>query len=475
MNEIFIEKDKPYLRIAIKDHEKLLACYIEEETEEAVPGQIYLGIVKNIVPAIKGAFIDIGKAKDAFMHLDNNRDLKKGDYFLVEVLREATELKSANVTSLITIPGTYVVVNPMEKALKISRKISNSKFINEVKEQLKDVSTYGITVRSSAENVDINIIREEVQALNIVVDKIIAKGKYSLKPQLIYDDGGALGRILRDYINDGTKRIIVDDIKNYDLVKENIEKLHSSAELIMHEESRGIFDCYSIEKEILALRHKKVVLKSGGYIIIEKTEALYSIDVNSGKSTGEVAISKTAFKTNLEAAEEIARQIILRNLSGIIVIDFINMKDKKEKTEVIKILEAAFKKDNNKTTIYPFTDVNLVQITRKKRGKDIGSFLEESCKHCGGEGARLKWDYLKLLIKNQLIKLKGQHITKEFVITIDSKYKSEVQKKLTEFITFIEGHDCLLYLLYLDNFNSYKVEPVIFDSQRKNLQEYKIY
>lgn len=479
MEEIFIERDKEILRIALRENGRLKECFIEEESEEPSPGEIYKGIVKNIVPAIKCAFIDIGFKKNAYMYLHrkfNNENIKTGDEVIVEIMKEPIGEKGPKVTSQISIPGRYVVIVTYNNEINFSKKIEDdAEFVSYVNQNIRKPSDIGIMIRTNTVNANIEDINNEIEELYEQYKRIIREGSYSIKPKLIYN-GGSLGRLLIDILSENTGRVVVNTKDDYDNVKgflENKSDLNLTLELF--KEKQNLFSYHNIEKEILALRNSKVVLPSGGNIIIEKTEAMYVIDVNSSKNVKQSSIDKTALVTNLEAAEEIARQIMLRNLSGIIIIDFIDIDNYENKKKVLQLLKESFKYDKKKTVIYPFTQLNLVQIARKRRGKSIYDYIEDDCEVCHSKGKKLKLTYINNLIKNEIIKIGNEYEIKDIYIEIDEVYKKDILGDVIKFINEIDALDKKVYVNFMSNLESFKVEALLFGSQIKKFENIKIY
>jgi ribonuclease G len=479
VKEIYIERQEEFLRIAIKENNKLKECFIEEEYSGPIPGEIYKGVVKNIVPAIKCAFIDIGKSKDCYMYLDdkfNNTKIKKGDELIVEVLKEEIDKKGAKVTSAFGIPGTYSVVVNMNKDISFSKKINNRVFENMVTEQLIKPEDIGVMIRTNAFDVDINILNEEIKALYEIYKVVINRAEYSRNPILLFSDVGAINRTLRDILDKNTSKIVLNNESDFKFTKEFIEKRKDiNVKVELHNESRMLLDYYGIEKEILSLRNHRIPLKCGGNIVIDKTEAMYVIDINSGKNIKSRTLKKTAQSTNIEAAEEIARQIRLRNLSGIIIIDFIDIEDSEVRKNILDTLRTGFADDKNKTVIYPFTELNLVQIARRRRGKSIYEFIEEPCKHCGGKSSRIKLSYIQFLIKNEIFKMHKEQDIKDIYIEIDETYKKDILEDVLEFVRLIGALDNKVYVNFIPHLEKFKVESLIFANQIRNLQTYKIY
>ncbi|WP_298837725.1 Rne/Rng family ribonuclease [Clostridium sp.] len=479
MKEIYIERQEEILRIAIKENNKLKECFIEEENSGPVPGEIYKGVVKNIVPAIKCAFIDIGHNKDCYMYLDekfHNTKVKKGDELIVEVLKEAIDKKGAKVTSAFGIPGTYCVVVNMNKNISFSKKINNKAFETLVERSLIKPKDIGVMIRTNAVQVDINTLNDEVEALYEIYKNVINRGEYSRNPILLFSNAGALNRTLRDILDKNTFKIVLNNESDFEYTKKNTQtRSDIDVKVELHNESRMLFDYYGIEKELLSLRNHRITLKCGGNIVIDKTEAMYVIDINSGKNIKSRSLQKTAQTTNIEAATEIARQIRLRNLSGIIIIDFIDVEDLGVRKSILNALKEGFEDDKNKTVIYPFTQLNLVQIARRRRGKSIYEYIEEPCTLCGGKSSRVKLSYIQFLIRSEIFKINSEQVLLDIYIEIGEVYKKDIMDNVLEFVRQIGAIDNKVYVNFIPHLEKFKVESLIFANQIRNLQAYKIY
>jgi ribonuclease G len=478
MREIFIERRENLLRIAIKDQGRLSECFMEEENQGALPGQIYKGIVKNIVPAIKCAFIDIGLQKNAYLYMDNkfgNMRLKKGDEIIVEVLKEEIGDKGAKVTTAYSIAGRYIVINTMKKNTEFSSKISDNDFKDKIRKVLNRPEEVGIMIRTNAQGVEVQQIKNELDDLYEIYKGIKREAAYSIKPKLLYRDEGVLDRVLRDAINESTEIIMLDWEDDYNYVKNYVNtKNDINAAVRLYNEERTMFDYLGIEKDILTLRNGRVNLECGGYIIIEKTEAMYVIDVNSGKNVTSGAIKKTVMVTNLEAARVIPQQVLLRNLSGIIVVDFIDMDDEIAKKEIMNILREGFKDDKNKSIIYPLTELNLIQIARRRKGKSLLEYIEEDCLECKGRGKKIKTSYLLLLIKNEVLKADSEDKIKDFYIEVNYNYEKAIRENILSFIRDSGGLSKNIYLNFTTTVDLFKVEPLIFSNQIQCVEKFKI-
>lgn len=480
METIYIEREDDILRIVLREEDILKECFIEEEKLDPSPGKIYKGVVKNIVPAIKCAFIDIGCEKNAYMYLHHkfkNDNLKNGDEVLIEIMKEAIGEKGPKVTSFISVPGRYVVIVTNNNKIGFSKKIEdNDNFKDYIRNNINKPKDIGIMIRTNALDATIEDINKEIEKLYDIYKKIVQEGTYCLKPKLLYDGGGTLGRILNDILTFNTRKVIVNNNTDFKYIQKFVEdKSDLEFELELYEGNQNLFSYYNIEREILSLRNNKVMLPSGGNIIIDKTEAMYVVDVNSGKNTKETSIDKTALVTNLEAAREIARQIMMRNLSGIIIIDFIDIHDYEYKKKILNILKDEFREDKKKTIIYPFTQLNLIQIARKRRGKAISEYIEEECTMCHGRAKRIKISYINKLIRNEIKKIDDDYKINDIYIELDEKYKKDVLGDVIKFVQEIEAVDKKVYVNFINNLEYFKVEPLLFASQIKKLENIKIY
>lgn len=474
MRDIFVEKRESLLRIALKENDELVECIVEEESTAPQIGQIYKGRVKNILPGINSIFIDVGLEKEAYMYYSEElklQGIKKGQELLVEVVKEPLGNKGAKVSHKVSILGKYVVVTLGDEGITLSKRICSLEERKRLTTLIQPVRGLGIVFRTDAENATDKELRDE---LNILLLK-----KADMERKLMYSKGLGLiqsnSQIQKFFEElDNVKTRIYFDDKNYlEIVREFVKNKENFV-LEYYNDKRTLFDYYGIEKEIIKLRHKKVNLNCGGYIVIDKTEAMYVIDVNSGKNTRARDFNKTILQTNLEAAREIGRQIRLRNLSGIIVADFIDMRDESQKSIVLKAMKKALNSDKGNVRVFPFTELDLIQISRKRRGKSIYEYLEENCKRCKSNGFLLKRSYIENLIRNEIIKCCNENTINDFYIEVDKNYEEEINGDLFNFINNIDGLDKEIYLNFIDNIDGYKVEPLIFSNQKQNYEKFKV-
>lgn len=479
MKEIFIERRKEILRVAIKNSGSLTDCFIEEERHAPYPGQIYKAVVKNIIPALKSAFLDIGLEKNAYLYLDGKfekRNIKKGQELIVEVVKEELGQKGAKVTSAYSIPGRYCVLLTDNCDISFSSKITSKEYKKEVREAIKKPSEIGIKIRTVGQQVSLDEINQEIENLYREYSRILEESSYSIKPRLLYKGGGTIGKVLRDNLDNLVAKIIVDSKEDYQDIKEYVmDKKDVSTEVQLYEGHRSLFDFYGIEKEISLLKNERVNLSCGGYIVIENTEAMNVIDVNSGKNVASNLRELTALETNLEAARACARQIRLRNLSGIIVIDFIDMINESYKNKVLEELHKGFEDDKNKTIVYPFTQLGIVQIARRRKSLPIETYILDACKQCKGHGKKLKFSYVCMLIKNEILKVDKESKIKDIFIRLNSYYQGFVEENLKGFLSSIEAEGKKIYLKFIEEeVENFKVEPMIFKSQIDEVEKYLI-
>jgi ribonuclease G len=297
---------------------------------------------------------------------------------------------------------------------------------------------------------------------------------YLKKPGLLFDNGGILGEVLRDKLVGNDFIIYANNPWDYKYVKDFLKGLHNAhVNLKLYTGNKSLFSHYELENKILNLRNNKIDLKCGGYIVINKTEAMFVIDVNSGKNIKGNAMDKTVLITNLQAAEEISAQIILRNLNGIILIDFIDMDNNKNKKKVMDKLKEGFLMDKNKTVIYPFTELNLVQIARKRVGKSINDYIEEECGCCQGTGKKMKVSYMTLLIRNEILNMCCENNVEDIHIEIDPYYESYIKKNIKDFVKDIGGEDKRVYITYGKRLY-FKLEALLFASDIENFMNFRV-
>ncbi len=392
MQEILISKQEHKKTIALLENGKLQELYEEKEDSNRLEGNIYLGKVKDILPGMQAAFVDIGEEKNTFIHIkdvlpkvskvtgNKNEDLdkynikdyiKKDRNILVQVKKDATNLKGAKISTDLHIPGRFVVVMPKDNFITVSQKIEceneRERLINIAKKTIN--TDVGIIIRTAAEGKSEEVIKKDIEQTIEKWNDIKLQSE-SLKeneiPKVLYKNNSIIEKILLDTVDNGIERILVDDIQILEDVEKILKNINENHKVkIELKQTDNLLDIYDTDDQIEKLNSRKIWLKCGGFITIDKTEALTAIDVNSGKFTGKQNLEQTVLKVNEEASIEIARQLRLRDIGGIIIIDYIDMQEAKSREQVLETLKQALKKDRSKTQVIEFTKLNLLEMTRK--------------------------------------------------------------------------------------------------------------
>jgi ribonuclease G len=412
-SEILISSDPWENRVAILENGVLAELYIERE--ERVIGSIYKGKVQNVLPGMGAAFVDIGLGRNAFLYVDDinkqplnigdvevthghsgftiSEKVKKGDDVLVQIVKEPRGLKGARISTNVSLPGRYLILMPTGKYSGVSRKIESAAERDRLKGVMKRIRPEGMAtvVRTAAAGVSEAELIADLGVLIRMWHGILETFKRAASPSLLHRDMNLVYKAARDFITADVDRVLIDDEEEYRKVREFLSLLGPQhMERVQHyNHGRNLFEDYKIDEELARLMKPKVNLPSGGSIVIETTEALTVIDVNSGKFTGGKNLEDTIVKTNIEAAVEIARQVRLRDIGGIIVVDFIDMASESSRSKVIKALEDGLRRDRTRATIQSFSNLGLLEFTRKRIGKDLGAQLRGACPTCNGLGSVL--------------------------------------------------------------------------------------
>ena len=387
MTELFIKGQRDSREIALVENGKLIEYYEDTDNQIRKEGNIYVGIIKDIVKGMQSAFVDIGTEKNSFIHLkdilpkvdetkenlDQNVDIsqlvKKEDKILVQVKKDSNEKKGARVSTHINLPSKYIALMPNTDIITVSQKIEDKDEQERLKKLVREHLSKGngAIIRTSAQNKDKEII-EDIKEIEQKWEKIIQTSinPKSNKPQLLYKSENIMERILVDLTGKEIERVVVSSNELVEEFKE-IQKEHKEYKNIKLELQNDelIFQTHEIGKQIEKMQNRKIWLKCGGFITIDKTEALTAIDVNTGKYTGTKNLEQTVYKVNKEATIEIAKQLRLRDIGGIIIIDYIDMKNPKNKEEIEDLLKRELKKDRSKTQVEGFTRLDLMEMTRK--------------------------------------------------------------------------------------------------------------
>src|SRR5512139_3502365 len=490
-------------RVALLENGAVVELYIERAEERSIAGNIYKGRVVRVLPGMQAAFVDIGMDKAAFLYVSDVYDnaeemaeimtvgggevepddpesarpvsfpernlhiedrLQEGQEILVQVAKEPLGGKGARITSHISIPGRHLVLMPTVDHVGVSRRIEQDKERRRLRELILGIKppSCGFIARTAAEGVERDQIKAEMDFLLKLWQTIQRKSEHGPVPGLIHQDLDVTLRAVRDLFTHEVDKLVIDSPTEYEKILRFVDTFSPELKALvrLYEEPEPLSDAYGIEMELQRALAKKVWLKSGGYIVIEKTEALTAIDVNTGRYVGKRNLEETILKTNLEAVKEIAYQLRLRNIGGIIILDFIDMARELNREKVFNTLKDALRRDKSKTNILKMSDLGLIEMTRKRTKESLSRVLCEPCLYCEGEG------YLK----------STQTICYEIFREIERDHRSRAGHRI-----MVEVHPAVANLLcdeerhLLENLERrYQVQITVHASQHLHLEQYEI-
>lgn len=455
MKEIVVNATNYETRVGVLEDERLVEIYIERTTNKSIVGNIYKGKVTRVLPGMEAAFVDIGRGKDAFLYVndvfeDNSEFqgmlggeeaeagaggefeemkevlttvritdlLTEGRHVLVRVTKEALGTKGPRITTHVTLPGRYLVLMPTVDQVGVSRKIKSREERMRLRSLIHEMrrGPVGIIVRTAAEGVDAGNLETDLRYLEQLWEEIKRKADKSPAPSLVHGEMGVLERVVRDSLWSDVSSIHIDLERAYEQCVDFISKIDPAmvVKVKLYGQDFPIFEKFGVQKELEKALHDKVWLKSGGYIVINRTEALVAIDVNTGKFVGKRSLEDTIARTNLESVKEICRQIRLRDLGGIIVIDFIDMEEPENRRKLMDALELELKKDRSPSRIMQGSTTTLVILTRKRARQSLERTLCRPCPYCDGSGmiksvSTICYEILNE-IKKQSLFLEGEEV-----------------------------------------------------------------
>lgn len=432
--EIIVDDRPDRSLVAVMEDGQLMEIYFEYAKSCNSIGNLYKGKVENILPGMQAAFVDIGQERNGFLYVDditdtlkkqagNEKEIEKiihsGQELLVQVVKEQSGNKGARLTTNITLPGRYVVLMPTVDYIGISRRIEGEEERQRLLALASEVvpQGMGLIMRTAAEGCEKQALSADIKRLCQLWRRILDRNVKTSPPAIIHKDLELTERIIRDMLTEDVDSVVVSDLETRDRVAAVTASISPALVDKIHFASEGnLLTDYDLPGQLNKALRRKIWLKCGGYLVLDHTEALTVFDVNTGKYVGETNLAATVFQTNLEAAKEIARQVRLRNIGGIIVIDFIDMVTQEERDQVLGVLETELKKDRVKTNILGWTNLGLVEMTRKKFGHQLSDVLQKECPCCQSSGRVIAEEVVSLFAKEQLVKVADQSAAPGFYI-----------------------------------------------------------
>ncbi|MGB1197554.1 MAG: ribonuclease G [Thalassotalea sp.] len=437
--ELLINVTPSETRVALIENGVLQEVHVEREARRGLVGNIYLGKVIRVLPGMQAAFVDINLDKAAFLHAsdinssliindDNSSDnvpdirslVHEGQYIVVQVVKDPLGTKGARLTTDITVAARYLVLMPNASHAGISQRIEEPS----ERTRLKNIITpycnenQGFIVRTAAEGAGEDELKHDAEFLCRVWTKVLERKKRKQIKAALYQDLSLAFRVLRDFVGISLERIRVDSKLTFDQLGEFTQEFVPELTKVMeyYPGERPIFDLFDVENEIQRALHRKITLKSGGSLIIDQTEAMTTIDINTGAFVGHRNLEETIFNTNIEATQAIARQLRLRNLGGIIIVDFIDMTDADHKRRVLHSLDSAMVKDNVKFSISGFSALGLVEMTRKRTRESLEHILCSECEVCSGRGNLKTVETVCYEILREIVRVNRAYDADKFIV-----------------------------------------------------------
>ena len=497
VKEIVINSTAVQTRVAITEDGYLADFFVDYPENRRTVGDIYLGKVARVLPGIKAAFIDIGMKHDGFLHFsdigestkqlqdmigdDSDVDedeedespkrngtqnkpssdyptrpaipkLQKGQEILVQITKEPVNNKGVRVSSSISLPGRFCVLLPFDGKIGISKKISDFKERKRLRQIARGIlaKNYGLIIRTVAKDQPEDALKDDLNNLMKTWQEIETTVKTEKPPSLIYQDMSTTSSVIRDLFTPDITKVFIDSKKLYKQIKNYVQVVQPGLvdKIELFPSGTSIFDSFKIEEQIKTLMGRKVPLPSGGYLILEHTEAMVVVDVNSGRYAKSKEQEQNSLKTDLEAAREIARQLRLRDIGGIIVIDFIDLEEEKNKKKIFDELKKEFRRDRAKVTILPMSDFGLVQITRQRVRQNIMQTMKEVCPYCLGSGLLTKHSHIVYDLEEWVKKFKKTSSEKRLILKCHPLFAARLR----------EGKDGSIFKLQLKYFVRIKIE-----------------
>ncbi|MBN2301739.1 MAG: Rne/Rng family ribonuclease [Lentisphaerae bacterium] len=482
--EIVVNSENLETRVAVIENGRLEEFQVEHPTEEHIVGSIYKGTIQNLEHDLQAAFVDIGLKKNAFLHywdmnpddairleteegrrrygsrgrkrVDNasiERQFPAGSSIIVQVTKGPIGTKGPRVTASLSIPGKYLVMMPGSRLKGVSRKISDLKDRQLLKKMLAGLEipqNVGVIIRTAALGAGKKGLIKDLTHLSLVWKDLEKSIKENPAPCCLYQEPDLVERVVRDWLTEDIDRIVIDSRERFDAVREVAGRISRKARsrVQRYEGDLPIFDYYEIERQLDQASQRKVPLKSGGYIVFDETEALIAIDVNTGRHKGNGSQEEAIFEVNIQAVEEVARQLRLRNIGGLVVVDLIDMKARKHQNAVYRAMKAALKRDRARTNVLPISDLGILEMTRQRAEQSLQSSMYVDCPYCHGKGSVRSPLGMSVNIQRQISAIVRKHkrtqLTDDLQVvvhpTVLERLKNEDEQFLMDLQSELAGH-----------------------------------
>jgi ribonuclease G len=454
--ELLINVSPVEIRAAVLHNGELVDFFMERKSLEHYAGSIYKGRVSSILPGIEAAFVDIGLGKNGFLHVSDVVDkssilkeilldedepafksekrgapprikdiLKTGEEIMVQVVKEAIGTKGPRITTFISIPGRYLVLTPHDRSIGISRRITDKaerKRIRDILNKMNFIDKVGCIVRTVAEKRTEEELRSELRYLLNLWEKVKSRAERQSAPVAVYEEYGIVLRMIRDIFTEDVTQFVVDSKDEYARIMKFLNAFMPPLreKVKLYAGRVPLFEKYNLDKKIDEIFERKVTLKSGGYLVIEQTEGVVVIDVNTGSFVGKKSLEETAYRTNIEAAEEIPKQLVLRDIGGIIIIDFIDMEFKEHRDKLFHFLQQKLRDDKARISLRGMSPFGVVEMTRQRMRKSLESSAHVECPYCGGKGMIKSVETIAIEAVRRIDKMLGKSVKKRKHISVVS-------------------------------------------------------
>lgn len=439
--KIIINYNDKQTRVALLEDGLVMEIYVERPVHQRMVGNIYKGKVENILPGMQASFVNIGEGKNAFLYVGDvpysgngkktekkvpiQRRLHVKEEVLVQVMKESFGSKGARLTGHITLPGRYLVLMPGMNYVGVSRRIETPRERERLKKEMNDLrpENMGVIVRTAAEGTKNLCLKKDLKFLLRLWDDIQNSYEKEKAPALLYRDEELIYRVVRDFFNESVQELVIDHEREYLKVLKILAGISPKLKkrVVYYRGSEPIFEHFNVETEIERALGRLVWLDCGGYLVFDETEALTVVDVNTGKYTGKKNLEETILKTNLEAAEEIARQIRLRDIGGMIIVDIIDMNVAEHRQQVLERLQQGMDRDRTKNQVLGFTSLGLIEITRKRVTQGLSAMMQQPCSYCHGKGRVLLPEVVSSRVERELKKILHRREVEAVLVEMNSE------------------------------------------------------